>query len=492
MFEATEKTIPAAGNGITDNLRAQTHTETVIGYARLTDRLEACRRIHDLSERALQCTGYGLNLTQADLSGLDLAGFDLRHAILNRAGLYGTSLVGADLTGASLVCAGLERTNFTDAVLRGAYMHALATQASNFTRADLSDLVDATGALFHGCNLTGACLNDAELAGTTFYQCNLVEAHAQGTDLHGAVFNECCLDHANFSRAQLDDAVILRSSVREMVLEHARGQGVVFARPTSADGLHLAHAHLPGLRLAQVRARGLVGAHLHAPGIDVQDCQLPEADLRHSDLSRGRWDHVGVDRANLTGAMLANSSWSDVTAVEADAAKATGEGLTATECTFSQAVFTGFSGRYATFRNCNFRAADLRGAYLYRSSFIGDPPASACLVEAQLNGANLTQAYLAADFTGASIRHAWATYARVNQSIFKDADLSGTSLFRASAVKTEFTGARLAGQRGAILADRCPGLLQSLQAAGDPSSERVAALVEELTELLARDVGKST
>jgi hypothetical protein len=82
--------------------------------------------------------------------------------------------------------------------------------------------------------------------------------------------------------------------------------------------------------------------------------------------------------------------------------------------------------------------------------------------------------------------------ARVNQSIFKEADLSGTSLFRASAVKTEFTDARLAGQRGAILADRCPGLLQSLRAAGDPNSERVAELIEELTELLAKDVGKST
>ncbi|MGH3888424.1 MAG: pentapeptide repeat-containing protein [Pseudonocardiaceae bacterium] len=464
----------------------------MIECARLADRPEARRRIHDLSVRALQRTGNGLNLTQADLSGLDLAGFDLRHAIFNRASLYGTSLVRADLTGASMVCAGLERTNFTDAVLRGAYVHALAGQASNFTRADLSGLVDATGALFHGCNLTGARLDDAELAGTTFYQCNLVEAHALGTDLHGAVFNECRLDQANFSRARLDNAVILRSSVREMVLDNARGQGLVLTRPSAADGLHLAHAHLPRLRLDQVHARGLVGAHLHAPAIDVQGCQLPGADLSYSDVSRGRWDHVSVDRANLTGAMLADSSWSGVTAIEANATNATGEGLTATGCTFSQAVFTGFAGRYATFRNCNFRGADLRDAYLYRASFIGDPPASACLVKAQLDGANLTQAYLAADFTGASIRHAWATYARVNQSTFKDTDLSGTSLFRASAVKTEFTGARLAGQRGAILADRCPGLLQSLRAAGDPNSERVAELVEELTELLARDPGKST
>ncbi|MGH3907566.1 MAG: pentapeptide repeat-containing protein [Pseudonocardiaceae bacterium] len=448
--------------------------------------------MHLLTEKVLSETGRGLNLTQADLSGLDLSGFDLRHAVLNRASLYGTQLAKANLTGASLVCAGMERTDFTEAVVTGAYVHAFAAQASTFTGADMTGLVDSTGALFHGCDLAGARLDDAELAGTTFYQCNLVETRFQGTDLHGAVFNECRMDYAILGRAYLHDAMILRSSIRELNLSHARGHGLVLRRPTAADGLCLTNAHLPGLRLDQVRARRLRAADLHAPGIDVLDCQLPEADFSHADLSGGRWAQVGLDGARLVGALLPDSSWRGVSAINADATQVTAEGLTAGECTFTDAVFIGLAGRYSTFRNCDFHCADLRSAYLYRATFVGDPPTSACLVGAQLDGANLTQAYLAADFTGASIRHGWAAYARVNQAIFERADLRGTSLFRASAVKTEFTGARLGGQYGVVFADRCPGLLDALHESADPASKRVAELVEELSELLTRDAGMST
>lgn len=473
-------------------IEARSQADRLIEYAKHSDRDEAARRVHELTQQALMTTGRGLDLSQTDLSGLDLSGFDLRHVILNRASLYGTKLVQADLTGASMICAGIERTDFTGAVLHGAYVHALAAQASTFIRADLTGLVDATGALFHGCNLTEARLDDSELAGTTFYQCNLHAAQAIGTDLHGAVFNECRMDRTDLTRARLDDGTITRSSMRGLILEHARGNGLVIQRPTAADGVRLADAHLPNLRLASVRARGLVAVGLHAPGIDVHDCHLADADLSNADLSHGRWHQVAMDRAQLAGAILTDSSLRQVTAIEVDATDATGEGVTATECTFTNGVFVGFAGRYATFRNCDFHSADLRRAYLYRSSFIGDPPASACMVNTILDGANLTQAYLAADFTGASVQHVWATYARVNQSIFNEADLRGTSLFRASAVKAEFNNTKVGGQRGAIFADRSPGLLAALHASGDPDSQRVAKLVEELTELLNGDSGKST
>ena len=468
------------------------HAEVLSDSARMRDRDRGRERVHLLTEEALAETGHGLYLSEADLSGMDLSGFDLRHAVLNRANLYGTKLINVNLTGASLICAGLERTDFTNATLKGAYLHALAAQASTFTGADLTELIDATGALFHGCNLTHTRLDNAMLAGTTFYQCSLKKAQLRGSDLRGVMFNECRMDSANLCRAVVDDATILRSNVRELNLSNARGHGLAMRRPTAADHLCLTDAHLPSLCLIGVRARALRATGLHARRIDVQDSQLPEADLSHTDLSGGRWEQVGLNRASLVGALMSDSSWQAVTAIKADVTQAVGEALTASECTFTEAVFAGYTGRYATFRNCNFRRADFRGAYLYRAAIIGDPPASACMVDAQLDGANLTQAYLAADFTGASMRHGWATYARLNQSIFDGADLQGTGLFRASAVKVEFAGTRMGGQQGAIFADRCPGLLDALRAAMDPGNKRLAELVEELTELLNRDSGKST
>lgn len=481
---------PVSDGGERD--RACDEVSLLVEASRHADRDGAITRSSELTARALDRSGRGLDLTQANLVDLDLSGFDLRYATLNRAALFGTKLVGADLTGASIVCAGLERTDLTDAVLRGAYVHALAAQASRFVRADLTGLVDATGALFHGCDLTDARLDDAELAGTTFYQCSLLGVRAHGADLHGAVFNECRMDTADLTRARLDDATITRSSLRGLVLDQACGEGLVVQRPTAGDGIRLVNARLPRLRLASVRARDLEAAGLHAPGIDVDGCQFPGADFRDAVLSQGRWNQVGLDGAQLGGAVLTDSFLRQVSAVGADASNATGEGLTATESTFSRAVLAGFTGRYATFRNCDFRSADLHGAYLYRSAFIGDPPASACMVDAVLDGANLTQAYLAADLTGASLRHAWATYARINQSILERADLRGTSLFRVSAVKTQFEGAAMGGQRGAILTDRCSGLIAALRSAGDPDSQQVAERVEELAALLQRDQGKST
>jgi uncharacterized protein YjbI with pentapeptide repeats len=492
MLSASGSAEDASEGLVADDRDLPSHARLIADCARSADRVQAQDRVHDLTEQMITETGRGLYLAQADLSDTNLSGFDLRYAILNRASLYGTRLAGADLTGASLVCAGMERTDFTDAILKGAYVHSMAAQASNFTRADLGGLVDATGALFHGCNLASARLAEAELAGTAFYQCDLAGTGGHGADLRGAVLNECRMDHADLTGARVDDVSILRSSIRGLILDHARGHGVVVQRPTSADGLSLAGAHLPGLRLSQVRSCGLAGAHLHAPGIDVQGCHLPGADLSHADLTRGRWDQSTLDDANVAGAVLADSSWFCVSARRSNATNATGESVTASDCTFAEALFAGFAGRYATFRNCDFRSADLTGAYLYRASFIGDPPASACLAGARLDGANLTQAYLAADFTAASIRQAWATYARVNQSVFADADLRGTSLFHASAVKTDFTGARLGGQRGAIFADRCRGLPEALGRGKDPDSKRIAELIEELTALLARDSRKST
>ncbi|MBF6216205.1 pentapeptide repeat-containing protein [Nocardia puris] len=464
----------------------------VIAAARSDDPVAARKVVSELTEACLAESGRGLDLTAVDLSGLDLSGFDLRQATLNRTALYGTDLSAADLTGASLVCAGLERTNFTDAVLRGAYVHAVAAQASVFVRADLSGLIDATGALFHGCNMSQARLDHSELAGVTFYQCNLASAQARSSDLRGAVFNECRMDDADLTSAVVGDCTITRSGVRGLTLARARGQGLVIQRPSTADGLRLSGAHLPSLRLSAVRGRGITADSLNATGIDVLDSHLAEASFRGADLSGGRWSRVGMDGAVFVGAALADSSWQHVSVCDADFAEATGESMTASECSFARADLSGFAGRYSTFRNCDFTAADLQRTYLYRASFIGDPPSSACMAHANLDGANLTQAYLAADFTSASLRHVTATYARVNQSIFSDADLSGLSMFRASAVKTDFTSARVTGTLGLMFADRCIGLSAALDASVDPESLRIAKFITDFDGLIASDNRKST
>ena len=450
------------------------------------------RAVTALTEYSIKSQGRGLDLTQADLSGLDLSGLDLRQAVLNRTSLYGTSLAGTDLRGAALVCAGLERTDFSGAKLNGAYVHAMSAQASKFVGADLSNLVDATGSMFHGCDLSGASLAGSVMAGTTFYQCGLTGTNFRNADLRGSAFNECTMESVDLSGCQLDDVGILRCNLKTADFRAASGENVSITRPTQASGLILANAHLTRLRLDSVRATEVDGRALRAPEMAIHRSHLSECDLRSADFSRSQWVGVSLEQVKLGDASVAGACWANVSTHGLDAERLRGEGWAATECAFPGADLRAFAGRYATFRNCDMRGIDLRQAYLYRAVVVGDPPPSACLVGAKLDGANLTQAYLAADFTNASVSGGWATYARVNQSIFANADLAGTSLFHASAVKTDFTGARLDGQRGLLFADRCPGLIEALSGGESDQDARIAELVAELGQLLSRDSGKST
>lgn len=471
---------------------SQNDGASVVELSRRLDRTEALRVVASLTQERIERTGRGLNLCQAGLSGCDLSGFDLRRANFNRASLFGTRLIGSDLSGSSLVCAGLERTDFTDAVLRGAYVHALAAQASEFAGADMRELIDATGAIFHGCSLAGVRLTGSELAGSTFYQCGLGGADFSSADLHGAAFNECDMSGVRLVRALVDHVSVTKCRLSEADLGQARGHGLVVQRTTASDRLVLERAHLPSLRLLGMRAHGVKAADLHAPGIDVEGCDLVDADFSGADLRQGRVVGTSMDGARFDCALLQESSWRNITARKLHGESVQAEGFTATECAFTDAVLTRFAGRYATFRNCDLGGADLQRSYLYRASVIGDPPVSASMTGTRLDGSNLTQAYVAADLSEASFRHGWATYARINQSVFVRADLRGTSLYRASAVKTDFTGAQLGGQQGAPFADRCKGLADALRTSRDPAAAEMAEMIEELGSLLAEDPGKST
>jgi hypothetical protein len=119
----------------------------------------------------------------------------------------------------------------------------------------------------------------------------------------------------------------------------------------------------------------------------------------------------------------------------------------------------------------------------------GDPPRAMSLRGADLCGANLVQSHIAADLSGSSLVGVHAAYARLNQSVLCQADLRGISLFDASLVKTDFTGARLSGLRPPFFADRCVGLLDALAVAEDAAA---IAFLAELGAVMRHGVGSST
>lgn len=481
----SESTGPGTMGGMTGNGNPAEHASALRALAIGSDRHAARRSVADLTEKLITRTGRGLQLSDSDLGGLDLSGFDLRSAQLSRAVLHGTKLVGADLSDAVMICPGMERTDLTRAVLRQAYVHALAAQTCRFDHADLTGLRDATGSLWHGCSMRGVRLSGAHLAGATFYQCDLSESDLSAAALQGAVVNECTLRHATLGRSQVSQFTVTKSSLTCADLSGAAGEGVVLQRLTDSDGLVLAGATLPTLRLHEIRGVGWRGAGLAAPGADLAHVTLEGADLAAADLSEASIVRCALPGATLTGASLIGARVYRSSMAGAVMTDVQAENLHVVESSLRSATMNGFVGRCTVMRDCDLRGADLSHSNLYRAMITGDPPSGMTMAEVDLSGAILVQAYVAADLTGAVLRGVNAAYSRFSQSDLRGADLTGAAMYQSTWVKVKCEAMKASALTGPFFVDRCPGLLEALTDAGDGVDTGLVRWITGLDELLA-------
>lgn len=453
-------------------------------WANAADRQLAAKEVDAYTEQLIERSGRGMVLREADLRGLNLSGFNLRLAVLNRAVLHGTNLSHANLSGASIVCAGMERTILKGANLSGVYMHAFAAQVCDFTGADMSNLTDATGSLFHGCFMEGVNLSGSAIAGTSFYQCIMDRVDFSRSNLQGSTINECHLGEAEFSGAQLSQLTITKCNLRSAILSDTSGEGLVLQRLLDADGLTLARSNLPGLRIRNSTLSKLNASHLAAREADLAAVSMPAADFACADLEYARLSNVSLENSNFSGAKLDGALMANCMANQSDFSGAMGENLSVRESSFQAANMNRFTARCAHFRDCNLAHASLHKAYLYRAMITGDPPKSMSMMGADLSESTLVQAYIAGDLTGAKLNGALMVYARLNQAVLSDADLTGASLFGASLVKTIFENACLDDVIGPAFSDRCSGLTDALASAAGEESQRLADFVDGLEGLL--------
>jgi uncharacterized protein YjbI with pentapeptide repeats len=448
--------------------------------------------ISALSQRLLADTGRGLQLTEANLAGLDLSGADLTGAVLNRATLHSTSLRGANLDRVTMICPGMERTDLRAASMRDAYVHALSAQTCKFDGADLTNMRDATGSLFHGCSMRGVVMSEGHLAGATFYQCDLDDVDLCGANLQGALINECMMRGINLADAVGDQLTVTKSDLTRARLASMSGAGMVIQRTVAADALDLSGSCLPQLRMQTVRGRGVRAVRLKAPGLDLMDCQLPGVDLTGAALPGARIHHSSLDRVCLKRATLVGASIQASSLLEANMEYLQAENLHVVESQLRDARMSGLTGRCSVFRDVDLTGVDLSHSNLYRAMITGDPPRGMSLEGASLAGAILVQAYLAANLAGANLREVSAAYSRFSQSDLTNADLSGAALFQSTWVKVVCHGARLDGVRAPFFADRCPGLAAALRPEDRPANTALLSYLTAFEGVLAGDQRGST
>ena len=211
-----------------------------------------------------------LDLYQANLDGVDLAGAylvgvlftnarlrdaNLSGAWLQRADLRGADLRGANLNGADLTGAYVNRSDLRGADLRGAVLTDIQINVALYDDATqwpdgfnhrkcgaIGPRAQLGGAYLHTVNCRGADLRGANflgayLSGADFTGANLSGAAFSSADLRRARFTGAYLVSARFNSAQLDQVDFRGADMTEIQMENPQGiTGADFYRVQGLSG----------------------------------------------------------------------------------------------------------------------------------------------------------------------------------------------------------------------------------------------------------------
>ncbi|ABA23996.1 Pentapeptide repeat protein [Trichormus variabilis ATCC 29413] len=236
------------------------------------------------------------NLSIANLSGSNLSEADFSHAKLNVARLSGANLTNAIFNHSSLNVANLIRSDLSRAQLRGASLVRAELIRAELSRVDLSE-----------ANLNSADLREATLRHANLRHANLNGASLKGASLVGANLEMANLNGSDLSRCDLTSANLRDAELKQVNFRHANLSGA------DLSGANLRWADLSGVNLswADLSNAKLSGANL--VGADLSNANLTNASLVHANLIqakliRAEWVGADLTSAILTGAKLYSTS----------------------------------------------------------------------------------------------------------------------------------------------------------------------------------------
>jgi uncharacterized protein YjbI with pentapeptide repeats len=307
---------------------------------------------------ALIASGDEIDLSWANLAGLDLSGLNFGNANFEGANLTETDLTGADLSGANLRYADLVNASLSNTKLCGA----------NLSDADLSE------AFLGGTDLENAILQQVNLT-----RAKIGYAHLRKANLQGAVLREAVIFTTDLEEADLENAILEDADLTDVWLKRANLRG------TCLNGNHLHDVDFDGADLSDCSLAETAWMSCNLQGADLSRVNLRNAhfdmlcNFNDANLEQAQMQHVTIDTAsmrciNLSAADLADCILHSVTLTEA--------------------VMVDTCLKRAKLILCNMEGANLSGADLNSAGLLG-----VCL-----NGTNLRGAVLLnVDLTGISL-----------------------------------------------------------------------------------------
>ncbi|TVP63211.1 MAG: hypothetical protein EA343_08745 [Nodularia sp. (in: Bacteria)] len=233
----------------------------------------------------------GVDLCEANLSGVKLSGINLSEADLSIVNLSGANLSGANLSNVKLNVARLSGANLESVILNNSSLNV-----ANLIRADLSR-----------AQLRGASLVRAELIRADLSLADLFEANLNCADLREATLRQANLRYANLSETNFKDSSLV-------------GANLEMANLNATD---LTRADLSGANMRDAELKQANLSHANLSGVDLSGANLRWADLNGSNLCWADLSGAKLSGANLIGADLSNANLTNASLIHANLSQAT-------------------------------------------------------------------------------------------------------------------------------------------------------------------------
>jgi uncharacterized protein YjbI with pentapeptide repeats len=264
--------------------------------------------------------GHGANVQLANLSGIDLSGYDLSQALLSRVDLTGSTLTSADLSGTHLDQVEVQGLVITSANLSGIDASRLTGVPAVLPTGWVvraGHLLGPTALLvgsFAAVDLTGLDLSGATLSSALLSNLSLV-----GTDLSTATM------HLVSSSNVVSDATTVLPSGWSVTAGYLVGPGAQL-QSAVLSGVDLTGRSLPGILLPLANLNGATLADASLIGADLTQASVTSANLNRADLSGAFLNSANFTLTSLRGAHFEGAILGVTSFYGADLTGATGLG----------------------------------------------------------------------------------------------------------------------------------------------------------------------
>ncbi|MCL9782506.1 pentapeptide repeat-containing protein [Vibrio sp. S4M6] len=282
------------------------------------------------------------NLSELDLSGIDLSGANFTEAILSK-----TNLSRCNLSNCQFKDAVANEADFTEAnVSQANFEHAILTKTS-FVKSS-GQHANFSHATMVESNLAQADLSESVWTSTMANQVCLVQANLHLAQLSHGVFIEADLTGANITQARLSQAVFNDAAMHNSDLRQSKGSNTIFwgikGQSTQWD-----HCELNGVRFGPADLTQAKGRFADFSNCCVKDAVMEHADFRGSNFNRSYMDSIQAHYAKFDGANFNRSQL--------------------TRCDFQSASLKAVNGMRATLFRSKFQHANLWLGNFYNADF---------------------------------------------------------------------------------------------------------------------------